>query len=156
MSIGDLKVAEGNAGSSTVTITVKLSVPSARPVSASYATSNGTATASTDFMPSSGTITFNPGETSKTISVTILGDFDGENDETFTVTLTNPVNGSLGKATATATIENDDTSPGAQGDTYSVPAGQTLSVTAGPGRRPACSPTTRPARKPSRSARSAA
>jgi hypothetical protein len=57
----------------------------------------------------SGTVSFAPGETNKTITVNVLGDIKSEPDEEFTVTLFEPINTSIRTASATATIENDDT-----------------------------------------------
>ena len=58
-----------------------------------------------------GTITFNPGEVSKTITVNVSGDSILESDESFSVTLINPTNGSISNPTATAVIRDDDPSP---------------------------------------------
>ena len=55
-----------------------------------YATANGTATAGSDYTATSGTLTFNPGVTSQTISVPIINDTAVEGNETFTVTLSDP------------------------------------------------------------------
>lgn len=73
-----------------------------------YATVDGTATSS-DYTPVSGTLTFAPGESSQTIQVPVLGDVVDESDETFTLILSNPVNGALADGEATGTIEDDDT-----------------------------------------------
>ena len=74
-----------------------------------YATANGTATAGSDYTATSGTLTFAAGETTKTVSVPVLGDTSVESDETFTLTLSNPAGATLGAAaSATATIVNDD------------------------------------------------
>ena len=62
-------------------------------VEVDYATSDGTATAGADYTATSGTLTFNNGETSKTFSVPILPDNLVEGDETFFVTLSNPTGG---------------------------------------------------------------
>ncbi len=61
-----------------------------------------------DFTAANGTVTFAPGETSKTIQVTVVGDAVYEPDETFTVGLSNPVNATIGSGSATGTIQNDD------------------------------------------------
>jgi hypothetical protein len=99
---------EGNSGSTPMTFTVTLAKATPLPVSVSYATANGTATSGSDFVPMSGSFTFGPGETSKSIAVSIVGDTVVEPDETFTLTLSNVVNAVLGQATASATIQNDD------------------------------------------------
>ena len=80
-----------------------------------YATANGTATAGQDYTGATGTVTFAAGETSKTINIAVTGDTTVEQDETFTVTLSAPSGATLGTATATGTITNDDGRGGAEG-----------------------------------------
>lgn len=75
------------APNSQATFTVTLNSPSASPVSVSYATANGTAVAGTDYTATSGTITFAPGETSKTVYVPITTVMTGGPTKTFTLTL---------------------------------------------------------------------
>ncbi len=71
-----------------------LTPASSQVVSVNYSTTDGTAKAGQDYTAvSGGTVTFNPGETSKSAPVTILDDSLAEGNETFTVTLSNPVNG---------------------------------------------------------------
>ena len=80
-------------------------------MSASWSTSDGTATAGSDYTAvSSGTLTIAAESTSATLTVTVAQDTDDEPSETFTVTLDNPVNGELAEASATGTIEDDDPS----------------------------------------------
>lgn len=111
VSAGSPSVTEGNAGSTTLTFALTLSNPSAQPVSVDYATADGTATAGTDYGPVSGALTFAPGETSRIVSVTVFGDVTNEASETLSLVLSNPTNASLGTATGTGTITNDDTAP---------------------------------------------
>ncbi|HBL61393.1 MAG TPA: calcium-binding protein, partial [Cyanobacteria bacterium UBA8803] len=75
-----------------------------------FATANGTATAGSDYTAVSGTLTFAAGETSKTITVPIVGDTTNESNETFTLNLTNPTNATIADAQGGGTITNDDTS----------------------------------------------
>src|SRR5262249_20430276 len=110
--------------------------PSSRPISYNYATADGTAHAGTDYIAANGTVTFNPGETSKTITVQVRGNFTPEQDKTFTVTLSNPVNGGIARSVGTARIVNDDTGASASGDSYTAIIGQTLNVGAGSGPPP--------------------
>jgi len=77
-------------GSSLAAFTVSLSSASAKAVTVGYTTSNGTATAGSDYTASTGTITFAPGETSRTIAIIVNGDTTAEAKETFTVTLSSP------------------------------------------------------------------
>lgn len=114
-SISGASAPEGN-GSTTLSFPITLSASTPLPVSFSYATSNGTATAPADYTSATGTVTFAPGETSKSITVTVVGDTAYEPDETFTVALSNPVNATIATGSATGTIQNDD--PAAQPGHY--------------------------------------
>ena len=107
VSIADADAEEGDSLSFTVTLSEATTVA----VSVDYGTSSGTATQGTDFAEASGTLTFSAGTTSKTVTVSTTEDTTREDDETFTVTLTNPSNATLGDATATGTIEDDDEGP---------------------------------------------
>ncbi|PRC51841.1 hypothetical protein C6A85_61995, partial [Mycobacterium sp. ITM-2017-0098] len=73
-----------------------------------YATSNGTATAGSDFTAKSGTVTFAAGVTSQQISVAVVGDTVVESNETFTVTLSSPTGATIADGSAVGTITNDD------------------------------------------------
>ena len=108
LTVASASLAEGNAGTQSLSFTVTLANPTPLRVSVAYATANGTATADSDYTATSGTLVFAPGETSNTVAVPILGDATYEPDETFTLTLSNPTNATLGTATATGTITNDD------------------------------------------------
>jgi hypothetical protein len=107
--INDISIAEGNSGTSTATFNVTLSPSSSQAVTVDFATANGTATtAGNDYQSATGTLTFNPGDTSGPINVTINGDTPVEPDETFFVNLTNATNGAaIGDAQGLATIQND-------------------------------------------------
>lgn len=109
VSAGDASVPEGNTGTTTLSFPVTLSHSSQQVVSVSYATANGTAAAPTDYTQASGTVSFSPGETSKSIAVSVVADTAIEQDETLTVTLSNPANATIAGGTATGTITNDDT-----------------------------------------------
>ena len=105
LSVSNASAPEGGA----VTFTVSLSPASEQTVTVQYATSSGTATSGTDFTAKSGTLAFPPGETSWTVSVQTTEDTDAEEDETFTLTLSNPTNATLGtNTTATGTINEPD------------------------------------------------
>ena len=99
----------------TMSFTVRLSVASTTPVTVDYATSNGTATAGEDYTADNGRLTFPANSTtSQTISVTIANDDIDEDNETFTVTLSNASSNAMlagGSSTlsATGTIRDNDT-----------------------------------------------
>ncbi|QDV50075.1 Calx-beta domain-containing protein [Gimesia fumaroli] len=86
VSINDISVDE-DAG--TAMLTVSLSHPVATTVSLDFATLDGTALNNSDYTPTTGTVTFNPGETTKTINLTIINDDLYEQSESFFVQLSN-------------------------------------------------------------------
>ncbi|WP_236721502.1 Calx-beta domain-containing protein [Trichormus sp. NMC-1] len=101
----DQTIVEGQTNPQNVTYTVTLSNTSTQTITVNYATSNGTATAGSDYTSKTGTLTFNPGVTTQSIIIPIVNDAINEANETFTVTLTSPTNASLGtKASAITTI----------------------------------------------------
>ncbi len=106
LSIQDATVAE-DAG--TAAFTVTLDVASGELVAVDYATADGTGAAGSDYTAASGTLTFAAGETTGTIEVAVADDAIDEEDESFTVTLSNPVTATIASATATGTITDDDT-----------------------------------------------
>ena len=110
ISINDLALSEGNAGTTAFTFTVIRSANTSGTTSVDYVTSNGSATtASGDYASASGTLTFNANDATRTFTVLVSGDTALEADETFTVTLSNATGGAtLAKATATGFITNDD------------------------------------------------
>ena len=109
LSIGGASVTEGNSGTSNLAFTVSLSNAATSPVTVRYATSDGTATAGSDYVGASGTVTFAAGESSRTITVAVIGDTATEANETFAMTLSNPSGATLATASALGTIVNDDT-----------------------------------------------
>ena len=89
---------------------VRLSKPSNRQISVQYRTSSGTARSGADFTPEAGLMVFPPGKTYEFGYVrTTRDDRLDEGNETFTLTLSNPIHATLGDATATATITEADT-----------------------------------------------
>jgi hypothetical protein len=112
ISMGNATIVEGDSGSQALVFTASLSAPSSKQVTAQFATGDGTAlTTDGDYNATSGTITFAPGATTATITVTVNADTKNEADETFNVTLTNPVDATLADATGVGTIEDDDDPP---------------------------------------------
>jgi hypothetical protein len=108
ISVGNATVTEGNAGSTGAVFNVTLSGPSGFPVSASYATADGTATAGADYGSQVGTVSFAPGVTAGTIGVAVLGDRVNEPDETFLVNLGSPVNATIADGQGLGMIAEDD------------------------------------------------
>ena len=110
LSINDVTLTEGNSGTKNATFTVTLSGETFQPVTVNYATANGTATAGSDYTATTGTLIFNvnPGETTKQITVPILGDTLAESDETFFINLSNAINATIADTQGIATITNDD------------------------------------------------
>jgi hypothetical protein len=108
LRIGDVTVPEGNTGARTATFTVTLSAPSTQPVTVAYATGPGSATAGSDYQAASGTLTFAPGETTKTVTVPVIGDRLGEPNETFVVNLSSPTNATLADGQGVGTITDDE------------------------------------------------
>ncbi len=112
ITINNVAVAEPDTGTRAFVFTVKLSAASGQTVSVKYATANGTtnpATAGTDYTAVAlTTLTFLPGQTSKTVTVQARGDLLKELNETFFVNLSAPVNASIADAQGLGTILNDD------------------------------------------------
>jgi glucose/arabinose dehydrogenase len=111
LAINDVSVTEGNAGTSQASFTVTLSPASSQTVTVQYATANNTALSGTDYVATSGTLTFTPGQTSQPVNVTINGDTQQEPNETFNVNLTSPVNATIADNQGVGTINNDDGQP---------------------------------------------
>ncbi len=108
LSINDVSIAEGNADTSVASFNVQLSQASSQPVTVKYATADGTALAGSDYTATSNTLSFAPGETKKTVSVSVKGDTVVEPNETFRVNLSTPTNATISDAQGVGTIVNDD------------------------------------------------
>jgi hypothetical protein len=104
-------VAEGDAGTTSLSFTVALSEAATTEIAVDYASSNGTAIAASDYSAATGTLRIPAGSTSGSIPINVLGDLQAEGDETFSVTLTAvSTNARLspGSAIAEGTILEDD------------------------------------------------
>ena len=114
ISVSDATVQE--AEGAVLVFTATLSHASSRTVTVDYATSDGTAVAGSDYTAASGALTFNAGDTSQTVQVTVLTDSEDESQETLTLTLSNPSQATLDDATGAGAIENGESSSGTQED----------------------------------------
>jgi len=114
LSIGDASVVEGDRGTAKAMLSVRLSNTSDQTVTVNYRTVDGTAISgggknkSADYGATSGTLTFQPGEIGKTITISIKSDRKAEPNETFTVELYGAVGATIDDGVATVTIVNDD------------------------------------------------
>ena len=129
VSVNDVSMNEGNGGTTVFNFTVSLSAASSQTVTVNYATADGTAFAPSDYTSvSTAAVTFNPGETTKQISVSVNGDTAIEPNETFNVNLSNAVNAAISDNQGVGTIVNDD------GCNYSInPTSQSFPVSGGSG-----------------------
>jgi hypothetical protein len=111
IDIDDPTVIEADTGTTTLSFGVTLSNPSGSTVTVDWATSDGTATAGTDYVAASGTLTIPAGDTNGTIDVTVDGDTTYERDETVVLNLSNSTNAPIGNAQGIGTISNDEPAP---------------------------------------------
>lgn len=137
VSIGNVAITETNATQS-VRFPVTLSNPSARVITVGFATVDDSAKAGSDYVASSGTVTFAPGETSQAIAIEVLGDTVAENAEAFGVVIT----ASNGTATGIGGIADDDVPATSSGGSGSPAAGNDVGF--GPGVLPGAGADTSP------------
>jgi predicted CxxxxCH...CXXCH cytochrome family protein len=109
VSVGDAVRDELDSGT-LLGVPISLDTPSDTPATVDWATVPGTATAGNDYVAASGTLTFGPA-TPAAVVVEILGDHVDEPDEEFSIVLSNPQGLTLGDATGTVTLTNDDVPP---------------------------------------------
>ena len=129
VSVSDLQAREGQPAQ----LLVRLSEPPTQVVTVDWHTSDGTARAGTDYtgVTTTRTVTFQPGETHQIIAVPIVADQRDEPDETFTVTLSNPVNAGLGNDIGTVTVLDADPLPRVYINYTEVTEGEAAQVTIG-------------------------
>lgn len=109
LSINNVTKKEGNKGTTNFTFTVTLNSASTQKVTVQYKTADGTAKAGSDYTATSGTLTFKAGQTSKTVTVKVIGDKAPEPDEMFFVNLNNVSSGvTILDGEGVGTITNDD------------------------------------------------
>lgn len=113
VSINDVSVTELNAGTTAATFDVTLNAASSKPITIAYATNNATAVFNSDYITNSGTVSFDPGQTAKTVTIDVVGDTLDEIDETYEVNLSTVANGNvtIGDGQGIGTIEDDDDPP---------------------------------------------
>ena len=105
--VTDTNVLRPGAGSSATSMTVTLGATSTGPVTVHYATADGSATAAAgDYTPASGTLTFAPGETSKTVPITVFATARHGITDVFTLELSSPTGATLGDSTGTTRLTN--------------------------------------------------
>src|ERR1051325_807095 len=108
ISVHDVVVVEGDSGTTQATFVVALSAASTQTVSFSYATSDGTATAGSDYIATSGAAAFAPGEAEKPVVVLVKGDTIDEAQETFFLDISNVQNATVSSNRGTGFIIDDD------------------------------------------------
>jgi hypothetical protein len=138
LAIQDVSVTEGNTGTVNANFVVSLSAASSQPVTVRYATADGTAVAGSDYQAASGTLTFAPGVTSRTVTVLVNGDRLSDNSsEFFFVHLSDPTNAFVSDGTGAGTIIDDepflvivDYVQGVEGNTGTTPFVFTVTLSA--------------------------
>ena len=108
LRLDDVSQAEGRVGRRAFPFTVTLAPASTRRVTVDDATADGTATAGSDYIATTGTLSFWPGQTRKTITVRVRGDQEVEPDETVDLNLSNAVGATLLDGQGIGTILHDD------------------------------------------------
>ncbi|HVE76499.1 MAG TPA: Calx-beta domain-containing protein, partial [Actinomycetota bacterium] len=111
MRVNDVEVPEGDSGTRSLVFTVSLSGASGFPISVTYTTQDGTAEAGDDYTPVSGSLTFAPGETAKSVTVTVFGDNVHELNENFYLYLGQPSNATLADGVGRGLIVEDQGAP---------------------------------------------
>jgi len=111
INVADVTTLEGDSGATPAVFTLTLSKPSAVPVSVNYRVHGVTAFDDIDLAIGTGTVTFAPGETSKTVTVALYGDTITEANETYQLILSGATNATLARQWADGTIQNDDSTP---------------------------------------------
>ncbi len=129
LSVSDVIVTEQTGSVVTAVFIVSLSEPSTLPVKVNYATSNGTAFAN-DYLAKRGTLLFSPGQVSKTLSISVLGDTRDELDEAFFMNLSVPYNAIITVGQGQCTITDDDATPKLTIDNMTVTEGSGTTVKA--------------------------
>lgn len=108
VSIADASAVQPTSGTVNMAFSVTLAQAVTGTVTINYATADGNARAGVDYQATSGTLTFSPGQTTKTITVAVLGTTLSQFNKTFLVNLSSPGNATLTRASAQGTIVNQN------------------------------------------------
>src|SRR4029077_20891568 len=106
LAVASTYTLKGNAGTSDALVNLLLCLPSTTMVQLAYATADGTAVQGTDYVNTTGTVTFQPGITSQTISVPVIGDFLARGNKTFKVKLSAASGAPIGASTASVLVRD--------------------------------------------------
>jgi hypothetical protein len=123
LAISNAAVLEGDAGEQSAVVQVTMDLPNDSPVKVDYATENGSAQAPGDYAATSGTVTFQPGQTSKRVEVSIADDALDERVETLRVRITNARYAPIEDAVGVVTITDDDDPPALRVNDRSITEG---------------------------------
>ena len=129
VSVKDAGAVEGTGATMDFEVTLNI-VDDCETVTVDWATADGTATAGQDYIAASGTLTFRPGETSKTVSIAVLDDSDTDDDETVTLRLSNASGVTIDDAEAMGTIADDEAQEQSASDTEPPTVAVTSEATA--------------------------
>ena len=108
LTVSDVSQAEGTGGTTNYTFTLTLSQATTVPVTVTYSTANGTALAGSDYTAASGYLIFHPGQTTKTVTVSVSADATPELAETFSFNVTGSANAAMLDGTGLGTLADDD------------------------------------------------
>ena len=111
ISIDDVTITEGDAGTQNAAITLRLSQPASNTVSVRFATAGGTATAGSDFLAKAGSVSFAAGTTTRQVLIAIKGDRAYEPNETFSINLSSPTRATIADQSGIVTILDNDPAP---------------------------------------------
>ncbi len=131
INLSDATVVEGDSSATNLVFNVSLSRTNNQAVTVNFGTTNGTATAGSDYTATNGVLTFAAGETKKSVTVTVSGDADPEADETVRLVLTNAANAAIADGIGVGRILDNDTPPGIVvfgGRTFEGNSGDTFAV----------------------------
>jgi len=107
----NISLTEGSGAPSKLRIPIRLSTPATLPVSVGFATSNSTAIAGADYIPTNGVLVFEPGVTNLTVEIAVIGDRLDESLETVFLNLFSATNGIIAVSQARCRITDDDPTP---------------------------------------------